>query len=61
MTPGSLQESLAALEADHEYLLRGGVFTPDLIEEYIGYKRLNECDAVALRPHPYEFALYYDI
>jgi glutamine synthetase len=61
MTPGSLAESLNALEADHEFLLRGGVFTTDLIEEYIGYKRLNEVDAVALRPHPYEFALYYDV
>ena len=61
MTPGSLAESLNALEADHEFLLRGGVFTRDLIEEYVGYKRLNEVDAVALRPHPYEFALYYDI
>src|ERR1043165_1084861 len=61
MTPGSLAESLNALEEDHEFLLRGGVFTPDLIEEYVRYKRLNEVDAVALRPHPYEFALYYDI
>jgi glutamine synthetase len=60
MTPGSLAESLNALEADHEYLLRGGVFTPDIIEEYIAYKRLNEVDAIALRPHPHEFSLYYD-
>jgi glutamine synthetase len=42
-------------------LLRGGVFTKDLLEEYISYKRLNEVDAVNLRPHPHEFALYYDI
>jgi glutamine synthetase len=61
MTPGSLTESLDALEADHEYLLKGSVFTEDLISEYLGFKRLNECDAVALRPHPYEFHLYYDI
>jgi len=61
MTPGSLAESLAALKEDHEYLLRGGVFTPDLIEEYVAYKQVNEVDAVALRPHPYEFHLYYDI
>ena len=60
MTPGSLSESLDALEADNEFLLRGGVFTPDLIKEYIGYKRLVECDGVALRPHPYEFFLYYN-
>jgi glutamine synthetase len=60
MTPGSLAEALDALEADHEYLLKGGVFTPDLISTYIAYKRLNECDAVALRPHPHEFHLYYD-
>ena len=60
-TPGSLNESLDALEADHEFLLRGGVFTPDLIETYIAYKREREVDAIALRPHPYEFALYYDV
>ncbi|MCC6730290.1 MAG: type I glutamate--ammonia ligase [Chthonomonadales bacterium] len=60
VTPGSLSESLDALEADHEFLLKGGVFTTDLISEYIGYKRLNEVDGVALRPHPYEFSLYYD-
>ena len=60
MTPGTLSESLDALEADQEFLLKGGVFTTDLIETYIEYKRLNEVDGVALRPHPYEFALYYD-
>ena len=60
-TPGSLPESLAALEADHEFLLKGGVFTKDLIETYIDYKRKFEYDQVALRPHPYEFALYYDV
>ena len=59
--PGSLAEVLDALEADHEYLLRGGVFTKDLVETYIEYKREREVDAVNLRPHPYEFHLYYDI
>ncbi|MCW2723912.1 MAG: glutamine synthetase, type [Frankiales bacterium] len=59
--PGSLEEVLVALENDHEYLLEGGVFTPDLIETWIAYKRENEIDALRLRPHPYEFQLYYDI
>ena len=59
-TPGSLSESLAALKADHEFLLKGDVFTPDLIETYIDYKQVREIEGVALRPHPYEFALYYD-
>jgi glutamine synthetase len=58
--PGSLEEALDALEADHEFLLRGGVFTEDLIETWIAYKRSQEADAVRLRPHPWEFALYYD-
>ncbi len=60
-TPGSLGEVLDALEKDHGYLLQGGVFTPDLIETWISYKRKNEMEQVALRPHPYEFHLYYDI
>ncbi len=60
MTPGSLAETLDALEADQEFLLKGGVFTRDIIEQYIDYKRINEVDAVALRPHPHEFSLYYD-
>jgi glutamine synthetase len=59
--PGSLGEVLDALEADHEFLLEGGVFTKDLIETWIEYKRTTEIDALRLRPHPYEFALYYDI
>ena len=59
--PGSLEEVLDALEADHEYLLAGGVFTPDVIETWIEYKRVNEVDALRLRPHPWEFYLYYDI
>ena len=59
--PGSLDEVLDALEADHDYLLEGGVFTPDLIETWIEYKRKNEIDAIRLRPHPHEFELYFDI
>ena len=59
--PGSLEEALAALDADHDYLLQGGVFTEDLIETWIDYKVEREIDAVRLRPHPHEFYLYYDI
>ena len=59
--PASLDEALDALEADHDFLTAGGVFTDDLIETYIDYKRSNEIDAIRLRPHPYEFPLYYDI
>jgi glutamine synthetase len=58
--PGSLAESLDALEADHEFLLRDGVFTEDLIRTWIDWKRENEIDVVRLRPHPAEFSLYYD-
>ena len=58
--PGSLQESLAALEADHDFLLKGGVFTEDVIETWLDYKRTREVDQVALRPHPWEFYLYHD-
>jgi glutamine synthetase len=58
--PGSLGEALDALEADHEFLLAGGVFSEDLIRTWIDYKRENEVDVVRLRPHPAEFALYYD-
>jgi len=60
-TPGSLEESLEALEDDHEFLLRGDVFTDDLIHLWINYKMTNEVKQVALRPHQYEFMLYYDI
>lgn len=60
-TPGSLREALANLEADHAYLLKGDVFTPDVIETWISYKMKNEVQALELRPHPWEFALYYDI
>jgi glutamine synthetase len=59
--PGSLDEVLDSLEADHGYLLEGGVFTPDLIETWIDWKRTNEIDPVRLRPHPHEFELYFDI
>jgi len=59
--PSSLSAVLDALEADHDYLLAGGVFTPDLIETWIDYKRSAEVDYVRLRPHPAEFELYYDI
>jgi glutamine synthetase len=58
--PGSLEEALDALEADHEFLLKGGVFTKDLIDTWIRHKRREEADEVRLRPHPWEFALYYD-
>ena len=58
--PGSLSEALDALEKDHEFLLKGDVFTPDVIETWIKYKRSKEVDPVRLRPHPYEFYLYYD-
>ena len=60
-TPGDLSQVLDALEADHEFLLKGDVFTPDVIENWISYKRENEVDAIRLRPHPWEFALYFDI
>ncbi len=59
--PGSLDEVLDAIEKDHEFLLRGDVFTRDLIETWIDYKRKNEVDPIRLRPHPWEFALYFDI
>jgi glutamine synthetase len=59
--PGSLDEALDCLENDHGFLLKGDVFSEELIETFIGYKRKAEAEAVRLRPHPYEFALYYDI
>ncbi len=60
-TPGSLDAVLKALEDDHEFLLKGDVFTEDLIETWIDYKMEREVDAVRLRPHPYEFYLYFDM
>ncbi|HVL97907.1 MAG TPA: type I glutamate--ammonia ligase [Egibacteraceae bacterium] len=59
--PASLEEALAALETDHEFLLEGGVFTEDVIETWIEFKMDEEVSQVRLRPHPYEFHLYYDI
>ena len=58
--PGSLEESLNALERDQEFLLKAGVFTQDVIDTWISYKRENEIDPVRLRPHPWEFHLYFD-
>lgn len=59
-TPASLDEALRALEEDHAFLTKGGVFTDDLIRTWIDYKRENEVEPLRLRPHPYEFHLYYD-
>jgi glutamine synthetase len=59
--PGTLAEVLTALEADHEYLTEGGVFTEDLIDAWVSYKRTAEIDPIRLRPHPHEFELYYDV
>lgn len=59
-TPGSLLDALENLQKDHAFLLEGGVFTEDLIEAYIEYKIDNEINPINLRPHPYEFALYFD-
>ncbi len=59
-TPGRLDEALDALAGDHDFLLAGGVFTADLIETWIKYKTDNEVNPLRLRPHPYEFYLYYD-
>jgi glutamine synthetase len=59
-TPGSLEEAVNALDADHAFLLRGDVFTEDLIQTWIEWKRSRELDPIRLRPHPHEFSLYYD-
>jgi glutamine synthetase len=59
--PSSLDAALDALEADQDFLKVGGVFTSDLIDTWLAYKRETEIDAIRLRPHPYEFQLYYDI
>ena len=59
-TPGELAEALDALAADHQFLLAGDVFTEDLIETWINWKREHEVKELSLRPHPYEFHLYYD-
>jgi glutamine synthetase len=60
-TPGSLEEALKALEKDHDFLLRGDVFTEDLIEAWIKYKWEKEVNPMRMRPHPYEFILYFDV
>ena len=60
-TPGSLDEALKALQKDHEFLLKGDVFTQDVIDMWIEYKTINEVDTVRMRPHPQEFKLYFDI
>ncbi len=60
-TPGSLEDALKALRDDHEFLLRGDVFTPDVIDTWIWYKTEHEVDQIKLRPHPYEFCMYADI
>ena len=59
--PGSLEEALVALENDHQFLLEGDVFTEELIHTWITLKREHEIAPMALRPHPYEFELYYGI
>ena len=59
--PGSLEDALKALEADHEFLMAGNVFTKDLIDTWISYKRDNEIKPLSLRPHPYEFEMYYGV
>jgi hypothetical protein len=59
--PGRPGTVLDTLETDHDYLLEGGVFAPDVIETWISYKRENEIDPLRLRPHPYDFALHYDV
>ncbi|MDH5757738.1 MAG: glutamine synthetase, partial [Nitrospinota bacterium] len=59
--PASLEDALDALEADHDYLLKGDVFTQDMIDAWIDYKRESEVGELRKRPHPYEFTMYYDI
>ena len=59
--PGSLDDALKNLEKNHSFLLQGDVFTKDVIETWISYKRVKEVDAMRLRPHPYEFYLYFDV
>jgi glutamine synthetase len=60
-TPGTLDEAIDALEADHDFLVQDGVFTPDLIETWVDFKRSKEIDFVRLRPHPGEFSLYFNV
>jgi glutamine synthetase len=58
--PGTLEEALQALENDHEFLLKGDVFTADMIKRWVKYKMDNEVNKLRLRPHPMEFSMYYD-
>ena len=60
-TPGSLNQALFALENDYQFLLRGDVFTEELISTWIAVKKENEADEIRGRPHPYEFCMYYDV
>ena len=59
--PASLEEALECLRDDHEFLLKGDVFTQDIVNTWIEYKMTNEVREMRLRPHPYEFSLYYDV
>ena len=59
--PSSLEAALDALEKDNEFLMKGGVFTQDVIDVWLDYKRTQEVDAIRLRPHPWEFHMYFDI
>ena len=59
--PGTLDDALKALEADHEFLLKGDVFSTEMIERWVKYKREHEIQPLRLRPHPLEFSMYYDI
>jgi glutamine synthetase len=59
--PGTLDEALAALEADHEFLLKGDVFTSQMIDRWIRFKREKEITQLRLRPHPLEFSMYFDV
>ena len=59
--PGSLSDVLDCLEEDHAFLLKGGVFTEDLLDTYIDWKRVHDVDVLRLRPHPIEYVMYYDI
>jgi glutamine synthetase len=59
--PNSLEQALDSLEKDHAFLTKGDVFTQEVIDSWINHKRTNEVEPMRLRPHPYEFALYYDI
>ena len=60
-TPATLEDALKALKEDHDFLIKGSVFTPDVINTWIEYKMENEVEALRLRPHPYEYVMYYDI